>query len=449
MKKILCLLCLLLLVFSCAGAEVVTPAAEAADTREADLLDIWQTDGEGRTWITAAVQVMDGMLLTSPALLPEKTDCLIISDGQNEWKVEAVITDSAGVMAMVFFDALKNPPQRTAWPMMTFGESVQASTCVVRSGNADGGRTDCWVRGADSLEWKDCRCLLLNLEEEAPLGAAVLNAKGELAGMVVAGYAEGQKRMLALPVEEIVRGMSEAGSLLSNLASWGDPLDGFRVTTEKNLATFDWSSVDLTEKKEGENLYVIVADIGNDYLNYYPADVDDRTLQMILTPGRVYVSGIVASAQPPSDLPEHYEVTAVPSAQKLTDYGFRPTLTAVAEMQEDTEEEQAPVPVTKVTEALLRSGRAYFYSASAYEVEEKTEDLTLLVTLTDPDGNNYRYESSWVYAPEYMQDDVWYISMSGVGLTYSLDRDGYPHGVYQMAYYVNGDLADAFTFELK
>ena len=89
------------------------------------------------------------------------------------------------------------------------------------------------------------------------------------------------------------------------------------------------------------------------------------------------------------------------------------------------------------------------YSASAYEVTEKITDKTLLITLTDPEGNNYRYESVWMYAPEYMQEDVWYISLTGSGLTYSLDQNGYPHGEYQMAYYVDGDLADAFTFELK
>ena len=392
---------------------------------------------------------MNGMLLTSPALLPEKTDSLIVSDGKNEWKAEAVIRDSTGVMAMVFFDADKNLPQRKAWSLMPFGNSVTASSCIVRSGNADGARTDCGVRNADSLQWKGNRCLLLDLDAEAPLGAAVLNAESELAGLVIAGYAEGQNRVLALPVEEIVRGMSEAGKLLNNLYSWGDPLEGFRVTAEKNSVTIDWSDVILPEKAEGETLYVVVADTGNDYLNFYPAEVSDRTLRMTLTPGRVYISGILAAAEAPSDLPEHFEVTALSGAQKLTEFNFRPTLTAIAEMPADAKEGEAPAPVAEVTEELLRSGRAYFYSASAYEVEEEIPGKSLLVTLTDPDGNNYRYESTWIYAPEYMQDDVWYSSLTETGLTYSLDRNGYPRGEYQLAYYIDGELADGFTFELK
>jgi len=454
MKKFICLFCVLLLVFSYAGAEMITPAAEAADTgtadnREADLLDIWLKDGEGRTWITAAVQATDGMLLTSPALLPDSADSLVISDGTNEWKAEAMFPDSTGAVAMVFFDTEKAVPLRSSWPLMPFGDSVKASACVVRSGNADSSRTDIGVLSAASLQWKGSRCLLLNLQEEVPLGAAVLNAKGELAGMVVAAYAEGMNRVLALPAEEIARAMTEAGTILGGLYSWGDPPEGFLVTAEKNLVTIDWSAMTLPEKAEGETLYVIIADTANDYLNYYPAEVSDRTMRQVVTPGRTYISGILATSGAPSDLPERYEVTIVPNAQRLTEYGFTPTLTAIAELPEGADEDQAPVPVTEVTEELLRSGRAFFYSASTYQVEERLPEKTLLVTLTDPEGNNYRYESSWIYGPEYMNEDVWYISLTGTGLTYSLDNNGYPRGEYQMAYYVNGDLADEITFELK
>ena len=219
--------------------------------------------------------------------------------------------------------------------------------------------------------------------------------------------------------------------------------------TDRNFVTFDWSGMTLPEKAEGENLYLVIADLANDYLNFYPAETEMRTFSALLAPGRVYVSGILASAQSPSDLPEHFEVTVVPPAQKLTEYGFHPILTAVAEMPADAKDGDIPVPVTEVTEELLRSGNAYFYSASAYEVDGQVEGKTLLVTLTDPQGNVYRYESSWLYAPEYMKEDVWFIPLTESGLIWSLNQDGYPKGEYQMAYYVEGELADSFTFELK
>jgi len=447
MKRLLGLLAVLVLIVSCAWAENAVEATE--DSRDADLLDIWQMDGENRRWITAAVQAMDGMLVTSPATLPERTDGLTVSDGQKEWEVEAVIPDSTGAVAMVFYDTSRNLPAKSAWPMMAYGDSVQASTCTVRSGDETGGRTDTKVLSAASLQWRNSRVLLLNLEDKVSPGTAVLNARGELVGVVFAEYAEGLNRVLAMPVEEIVRCMTEAGDLLIHLGSWGDPPEGFRVTADRNFVTIDWSGMTLPEKTEGENLYLVIADLANDYLNFYPAETKTRNFSAILTPGRIYVSGILASAQSPSDLPEHFEVTVVPPAQKLTEYGFHPILTAVAEMPVDAKDGDAPMPVTEVTEELLRSGRAYFYSASAYEVEEQIEGKTLLVTLTDPQGNVYRYESSWMYAPEYMKEDIWFIPLTESGLIWSLNQDGYPKGEYQMAYYVEGELADSFTFEIQ
>jgi len=139
----------------------------------------------------------------------------------------------------------------------------------------------------------------------------------------------------------------------------------------------------------------------------------------------------------------------VPPAKNLTEYNFHPTLTTIAEMPENAEGEQAPVPVTEITEELLRSGRAYFYSASTYEIGEERADRTLLVTLTDPEGNNYRYETAWLYSPALMKEDIWYFALTGTALTWSLDQIGYPKGIYRMAYYVGGDLADQFTFEIK
>ena len=225
-----------------------------------------------------------------------------------------------------------------------------------------------------------------------------------------------------------------------------DPLEGFLVTTEKNSMTVDWSAMDLPEKEEGKNLYVVVADAANDYLIYCPAEQQTRKLQMLLTPGRVYVSGIVASAKGPDTLPLDYVVTKAPPAGKLTDHGFRPTVAAVAEMPADAGEGQEPEPVTEVTEELLRSGRAYFRIEGAFETEEEIPAGKLLVTLTDPEGNSYSCETAWDHTAGRMKEDI---PLTGSGLTRYPDRHGYPRGEYQLAYYLGGDLGDAFTFELK
>ena len=76
------------------------------------------------------------------------------------------------------------------------------------------------------------------------------------------------------------------------------------------------------------------------------------------------------------------------------------------------------------------------------------EGISLLVTLTDPDGNNYRYESSWIYDPSYMEDDTWAVSLDSAGLLNMLNETGYPEGTYEVCMYIGGALADSFTFDL-
>ena len=181
-------------------------------------------------------------------------------------------------------------------------------------------------------------------------------------------------------------------------------------------------------------------------------DVENSEVSLLLTPGRFYIIGPAVSQGRPDFVPESYASVFLPRAEKLTEYHFRPVVTAIAELPGSIPKEGAvPVPVANedVTEELLRSGRAYFYSHSTYQVTEEIDNKSLLVTLTDPNGNNFRYESGWLYSPEYMQEDIWYLSLKETGLIATLDENGYPAGVYKVAFYVDGDLADEFTFELK
>ena len=77
-----------------------------------------------------------------------------------------------------------------------------------------------------------------------------------------------------------------------------------------------------------------------------------------------------------------------------------------------------------------------------------TENHSLLIALTAPDGSNYRYESGWYYDPSIMEKDEWYTSLDDTGLLEMLDESGYPEGIYEMAMYIDGKLADSFSFTL-
>ena len=81
-------------------------------------------------------------------------------------------------------------------------------------------------------------------------------------------------------------------------------------------------------------------------------------------------------------------------------------------------------------------------------MEEEISGLGLLVTLTSPDGSNFRWESGWVYGPAYKERDEWYVRMSETGLLDLLNQAGYQDGTYEMCMYIDGKLADSFSFIL-
>lgn len=437
-KRMLLLLAALLLVFSCSFAE---------ETRPSELLDLWDYGAESPVWISSAVPVTEGIAMISTASLPENTDQLVVSDGVNFWEVHAVIPDRDGRLATVCFDEDETKPCRyTAWPFLFPRDNLQVSDCIVRDADEWGSRINRGVLGAEEVVRNGEPCCLLTLTGPVSPGSPVLGTDGRLLGIITAEWAEGVNRYLAALPETLAVSLTDAAMLLDGVPGWGEAPDGLTVTLRKNLAIIDWSEMTLPEKAEGESLYLLLVDSGNGYFNYVPAETNIRTVSYLLTPGRLYFAGIVASAGAPDSVPAEYKCFSVPRVKPLTDYGFRPLVTAIAEEQEKG---KAPVPVTEVTEELLRSGRAFFYSSSTYRVTEKVEGKSLLVSLTDPQNMNYRYESSWLYGPEYMENDTWYISLEDTGLFSFLEDSGYPKGVYRMAYYVDGDLADSFEFELK
>lgn len=437
---ILAVLFLFLSVFAC---------AEENDALPADLFDLWDYGGESPAWAASAVPIVDGILIAPVSVQEIPVSQMVVSDGMNAWEAEAVLPDENDCFSLVFYKAGSTPARYGSWQLIDWGESVAASSCTVRFGDRMGSRVIRGVLDAEEITWQGGRFLLLSLTDPAPAGSPVLTADGRLAGIVTAQWAEGTGRVLVMPADSVARSISAVAAKLANLPDWGAAPEGLTVTADKNTITVDWTDMAVPDRAEGEEAYIVVVDTANDYLTSYPAETDERSLTLTLTPGRFYIIGPVVSAGRPSSVPASYVSVFIPKAEKLSDYGFRPVVTAIAEAPEEgLKEGENPVPVTEITEELLRSGRAYFYSHSAYEVTKEIEG-SLLVTLTDPEGNNYRYQSGWLYSPEYMAEDIWFLKLTEMKLTDSLDRNGYPSGVYQVAFYVDGKLADSFEFELK
>ena len=440
MKKWTVLLIALVMLFS-AGTVIAETAASP------DLYDLYDETETGKTWIGTAVPVMDGVAVASPVGLPEKVTMLEIWDGTAYRPVSAALPVADGKVLVLLHETDGAKPAIQAYSFLNSGIAPQTGDLMVRSGDWMRSRVNRAVYDASVISWNGKEAMLLTLSGDTVIGSPVVTTDGKLAGIILAEYAEGVNRYVALTVPEISVCLQEAAGILDAPETDNRP-EGYQVTMKGNEVTFDWSGVSLPEVKEGEKLYHVLVDSESSYLNYMEIDENTTAITMLLTPGRTYLSGLGAFAETPDDLPEQIAVTALPEAEKLTEYEFKSLVFAIAEMPEGADETTMPTATTQVTEELLRSGRACMLSSSSYKVDKKMEGFSLLVTLTAPDGSNYRYESQWYYDPELMGEDEWYTRMTDTGLLDMLDRNGYPDGIYEMAMYIDGKLADSFSFEL-
>jgi len=426
---------------------LLTAGSAGAEQAPADLplMTVYLRSGETRTPAGTAVPLSDMALLTSAMVLPKNGETLEISDGTHTWIPENILTDRTGTAAVLLIDE-PEPAFPAVSSLVPLNVRVTANDCAVIYERPDGTRTELRVLDGASQTWQDYSCMLVQLSGEAAPGSPLMMKNGELAGMILAEYAEGPNRYMMITVDGLIQMLAEI-SWQADLIGDEAP-EGFRVTLDANRATIDWKDAEIPTG-EGLNAYTVIGDTGNSFLTYFPADKELTEVRMLLTPGRTYLAGFVLAADAPDDLPEKCAVIAVPEAEPLTENGFKSILCALTEDPEkDAEAGRSPEPLTRITAEQLISGELYFYSASSYQVTEQIQE-TLLVTLTAPDGNNYRYESGWVYGPDYQDNDVWYFPLKEGGLLDMMNPGSVPRGQYEMAFYVGGRLADRFTFEVE
>ncbi len=442
MKKLLTLL-LALTTLITAG----TVFAETGGTP--DLYDLYNPAENGRTWIGTAIPITDGVAITSPIGMPETMKDLEIWDGTNYRKISETLSTADGKVLVLLHETDGAKPGIPAFDFVDYGVSVPAGELLVRSGDWMRSRVNRAVYDLTPITWNNREAMVMTLSGDTAIGSPLITADGRLAGMITAEYAEGVNRYVALSISEITRSLEEAIDILAHPVE-DNRLEGYTVTVQGNEVVFDWSNVKLPEAPEGERLYHIVADAESSYLTYMEVTGDVTHTTMLLTPGRTYISGFAPFAGNPDDLPDQAAVTSLPEAEPLTENGFKSLVFAIAEMpsDEDAKNGVMPVPAAEITETLLRSHKACVFSSTTYSVDAMTENHSLLIALTAPDGSNYRYESGWYYDPSIMEKDEWYTSLDDTGLLEMLDESGYPEGIYEMTMYIDGKLADSFSFTL-
>ena len=413
-----------------------------------DLYDLYDASDEGKTWIGTAVPIMDGVAVTSPVGLPEKVFGFEIWDGAAYRHVTLALPVADGKVLVLLHETDGEKPGIPAFSYVETGVVPQAGDLIVRSGDWMLSRVNRAVYDMSVISWNNREAMLLTLSGETAVGSPLITADRKLVGIITAEYAEGVNRYVALTVPEITGCLQEAAGLLESQEQEDNRPEGYTVTLQGNLVTFDWSGMTLPEIAEGEKLYHIVADSESSYLSYAEVTEGMTHISMLLTPGRTYLSGLAGYADLPDDLPKQQAFTSIPEAEPLTDYGFKSLVFAIGELPEDAPQGTMPAVANEISEELLRSDRACIYSVSSYAVDREMDSFTLLISLTAPDGSNYRHESGWYYDPSIMDKDEWFTRLADTSLLKMLNSSGYPKGTYEMAMYIDGKLADSFSFEL-
>ena len=423
-----------------------TVGAEETPKADADLVDLFSSDNGELTWVGTAIPVWEGTLLAAGIVTDEAETMLTVADGVDLIDAYAW-TDAQDLITLVLYDEGEHPLALDYYDLAPADRLENGNYLSVRCGDQAGSRINRSITAWSTQTWQNREVRLATLNGPVELGAAVLTEGNELAGIVVAAWAEGENRYIVIPSTTIADMLAEASDALNGPREM-EPPEGFEVTLEGNFATFDWSGMTL-ELAEGESAFLVIMDADNNFFTYYRLQSTKPPVQMLLVPGHTYFSGISVSKTSPDGNLDRYVVTEVPEAEPLTDYNFTSKVCSLAVAPpEGLADGAAPIPVPQPSKEELQAGRVYFYSSSSYEVPDVIDDLSLLVTMTSPDGNTHSYASGWVYDPAYQAEDTWYVSLEDMGFLQAMSQTAFLPGEYTMAFYIEGKLADSLTFEI-
>ncbi len=423
------------------------PAEEAAEARYG-VFDLYDMSGESAVWTGVGIPILTGILMLPETNLPEDLGAVALSDDNGLWDAQDFLPLPGTHVVFAAFDAEGDVPRYSPWSMLSVPGLPEADILTVYDTNAAGDQLYRSVSSLTPLTWEGMECMTLTLSGSARPGDPVVTEGSELAGMILAECSEGVNRYVALSPAGIYDLLFRLSAAAETVNSTMNPQEGFTVTAEGNRVTFDWSGVSGAVE-EGKQRYLVVADTENNYITYGPAEGEETSATMVLTPGRTYLSGLAESAGVPDTLPEGVVITGLPEAEKLTDNGFKPMMTALVRSDAgDPTMGVKPAPVEYVTAQELQSGKFYFYSWSVYDVEERSED-TLLISMITPDNADYRYVSGWFFDPDYEAGDIWALSLEDLGFAEELKNREYAPGIYRISFYVGGKLADSFSFEIR
>ena len=356
----------------------------------------------------------------------------------------------------------------------------------VQAVNAAGATGDCTVLTWVSLEggWG------FTFRDEsgaAEIGGALLNDRGEVAGMVLGTWAELPNAKVALGAEaiaalqaaagaDVIAALPEAEAPAAPDAKQDEPATPGEKQAEpgkpgaqegtvflKDVALtmrgademeVDWAGSDITDLREDSTFLVYYGDVDTPYVWIVEATAQESSCMVDVIPGRTYMvwvqhgHGQVDSSLTPSEaeIATCVQYLDVPEASAFNKYGYTQDDMYLC-MVSDSGEAQ-PAASTFTDAELSRRGQSLTLNVtSRYHVRQNVE-ASLAVSVITPLGECYDTWGGFLFETD-LAEDVWSISLNGIQDTYlEYNRDWTP-GVYLLTLYFDGAQVAQMQFTVE
>lgn len=437
MKKLLMLLlCLMLLPRPALASEAVQPSVFLLTT----------VDEAGQeTMLGSGLLMLEGDVLLTSAPIPEALE-----------SVRAYAPD--GKVYEVLFSI---PGEQGMQMLILYGESTLSFAGVVRADGANGmlvGMTQKGLRYSALAEsvtratFAGYDAWLVSAKEPLLPGAALIDGNGNVFGITVADWGEGEARYVA------VTGDVFANLLMGSTENPGDDsewLTDVQFSCDAGLLTVDWSECEIGGLSEDSTFTLYFEDVKNPYFSYIFGDSEKTSMNVILVPGRDYrfwlrhTHGEAEVTARPEDKAMPF---TVPELGTLTEYDFTEESYLGWSRADETPAADAELPkLEPVTADALRDPdiRLYLQVINSYTVTEEIE-RDMVYVLRTPEDYTFFLVAGYIFGPEYMDRDVWNADVTSLFADYlSYNGTGsFAPGEYTVSYVIGGQWAGGFSFTL-
>lgn len=445
MRKLLALLICLMLV-------PLLPAA--AESASGALFRLTLVDGSGgETQLGSAVLALDAQLLFTGAVIDDPAQVRAYAPDGSVHALQYAIDGDSGITLLVL-------DEETRLPVPDLSMTEPARSRLV--GLTRNGLTyDKPAASVSKAVYGGRDASLVSAKERLLPGAVLMDSAGNLVGITVADWGEGEARYVALTGYALIDALMAA--LIAEPEQTGDSrVDGrtswlmdAALRYEDGALTVDWSGCEIEGLNDQSEITVYVECPVNHYYVYYTAPASDAMMAVDVVPGYEYNIWVnhAYGTQDEDRMAQYAQNVRIPEAGAFTDYGFTDVCYLAWAPADETPDASEKLPALEpvTAETLGDSDRRLFLQVTnTYAVEEELE-TSLVIVLQTPEGYVFHQLNGYIFMPEIQTEDVWNADVTQLFMRYLRYNDtlSFAPGEYALSYLIGGQWAGRFTFTLE